>query len=238
MIYFFSSANSFNSILTIDKPFKEKEGGSDSIFTIAKEKNLDTVYLVEKNPSSFPQALKNATECGLKLVYGLKLTVCQDMDDKSPESISTEHKMIFFARSGNGYKEGLMKMYSLAATRGNFGGLPRIDLKTAREYIHHVYTVIPFYDSYIYQNLFNFGQCIVELDFPHVYAVESNDLPLDKLMAKKVREAGEIIDVQSIYYKKREDLLAYVTYRAIQNKSSVDCPNLSGFGSGGFCVEK
>ena len=62
MIYLFSSANSLNSILTIDK--KSKEGGSDSIFQLAKENNIDQVFLIEKNPSSFPQALSNATELG------------------------------------------------------------------------------------------------------------------------------------------------------------------------------
>jgi len=52
MTYLFYTANSFNSILTID-------GGENSIAQIAEDKNLNKVFIVEKNPSSFPTAFKS-----------------------------------------------------------------------------------------------------------------------------------------------------------------------------------
>lgn len=236
--YLFSSANSFNSILTVERAFSEKEGEADSIFTIAKEKGLKEVFIAEKNPSSFPSALKNAKDAGVQLIYGIIFTVCADMEDKTIDSIPTEHKMIFFAKSGIGYREGLMKLYTEAGTRGMFNGLPRIDYRCIKKYASHLFCIIPFYDSFIYNNSFNFGQCFIDLDFDHAFAVENNELPFDKLLKKRVDKfaEGNIINTQTVYYKKEEDFLPYMVYRCIQNRSDMLAPNLNGFFSRKFHV--
>lgn len=241
MIYLFSSANSLNSILTIDK--KSKEGGSDSIFQLAKENNIDQVFLIEKNPSSFPQALSNATELGLQLVYGLSLTVCEDSDDKELESISTEHKMVFIAKTGEAYKNILMKLYSDAATRGNYNGLPRTDFDRIKEFWgEDMLMMVPFYDNFLHKNLFSFGNCLVKFhEYNPTFCVEYHELPLDRMMAIKIKEYCkennyDYINSHSVRYKSEEDIDAYLTYRCIQNKSSIQCPNLEGFSSNKFSL--
>lgn len=239
MIHLFSSANSFNSILTIDKESKGK-GGSDSIFTIAEELNLDKIFLIENNPSSFPQALKNGGE---KLVYGLKLTVCQDSDEKTLESCETEHKLIFLAKSGKGYKKGLMQLYSDAATRGNYGGLPRTDFKRIKEFwSDQLVMMVPFYGNFLHKNLTTFSNCMVNFKgYDPVFCVESHNLPLDRLMEKNIREyckgKHEVIETNRVYYKNKEDALSYQVYMCIQNKSNMEKPNLEGFCSDEFFVK-
>jgi len=239
MINLFSSANSFNSILTIDKKSKG-EGGSDSIFTIAEELKLDKVFLIENNPSSFPQALKNG---GDKLVYGLNMTVCQDSDEKTLESCETEHKIYFLAKSGKGYKEGLMQLYSDAATRGNYNGLPRTDFKRIKEFwSEELVMMIPFYGSFIYKNLTTFSNCMVDFsDYNPVFCVENHSLPTDKIIEDEVRkycgDKYKILDTNRVYYKDKEDAEAYMTYVCIQNRSNMEKPNLEGFCSDEFYVK-
>lgn len=239
MINLFSSANSFRSILTVDKKSKA-DGGSDSIFTIAEELGLDKIFLIEDNPSSFPQALKNG---GDKLVYGLNLTVCNDSDDKTPESSETEHKIYFLAKSGKGYKESLMRLYSDAATRGNYDGVARTDFKRIKEFwSDELVMMIPFYGSFLHKNLTTFSHCMVEFaGYDPVFCVESHNLPLDKLMGKKVKEycgdAYEVIETNRAYYKDESNALAYMVYMCIQNKSDMEKPNLDGFCSGEFYVK-
>jgi hypothetical protein len=244
MIYLFSSANSFNSILTIDKKSKG-EGHADSIFEIAVEKKLDKVFIIEKNPSSFPQALKNATDLGLQLVYGLKLTVCEDSDTKDLESCETEHKLIFLAKTGRAYKECLMKLYSDAATRGNYNGLPRTDFKRIKQFWgDEMVMMVPFYDNFLERNLTTFSNCMVKFKgFDPIFTVEYNELPLDRFMKKKILDycaenGHNYLDSQTVYYKKEEDVLPFMVYKTIQKKSDINCPNLDGMCSSKFCIEK
>jgi DNA polymerase III alpha subunit len=239
MIPLFSSANSFNSILTIDK--KSKEGGSDSIFDICVENNLKECFLIEKNPSSFPQALKNATEKGIQLIYGLEFIVCADSDNKELDSIETEHKIFVLAKSGKGYKESLMKMYSDAATRGNFKGLPRTDFKYIDKFwSDELVMMIPFYGNFLERNLFSFSNCLVNFKkYNPVFCLEYHELPLDKFMRQKLEKyAGdngfETLETKRVYYKDEGDFLSYLTYAVIQNKSSIECPNLDGMCSKKF----
>ena len=66
------------SILTLESPDKDKEGGSDSIFSIAKENSLKEVVLVEDSLTGFLQAKKNADNLNLKLIFGLRIDMRED----------------------------------------------------------------------------------------------------------------------------------------------------------------
>jgi hypothetical protein len=57
------------SILTLDDPNSTKEGGPQSVFSVAKD--LKTVILVEDSLIGFLQAQKNAENLGMQLVFGL-----------------------------------------------------------------------------------------------------------------------------------------------------------------------
>ena len=70
MIPLFKSHYSIGkSILTLDDPITHKEGGSDSVFSIAVENKLKEVVLVEDSLTGFLQAKKNADNLNLKLIF-------------------------------------------------------------------------------------------------------------------------------------------------------------------------
>lgn len=239
MIPLFSSSNSFNSILTIDE--KNVENGSYSIFQVAKELALTKVYLAEKNPSSFPQALSNAKKNELQLIYGLYFTVCYDLEDTELPSRDTEHKILVFAKSGTGYKR-LMQLYSDSATIG-FHEYPRIDVKLLKKHWNNqeLFLIIPFYDSFLWQNTFFFKQCVFnELKtFDPLFSIEDHGKANDKYFQKKVvaycdQQGYNYIKTHTCYYAHREDFKSYMVYRCIQNKSDMREPNLADFNSDQF----
>lgn len=233
MTYLFYTANSFNSILTID-------GGENSIAQIAEDKNLNKVFIVEKNPSSFPTAFKSLGE---KLVYGIEFTVCENMDSDSLESIETEHKIIIFAKTGSGWRDSLMKLYSLGYTEGYFKGSPRLDFNKIKEYwTDELLMMIPFYDSFIYNNLFKFSCCNFSLKQKPIFCLEGHDLPYDNILKRKVIEFAsanncETIETHKVCYRNSVDIVPYQTYKCVQNKSDMEKPNLDGFASDKFCLK-
>ena len=98
---------------------------------------------------------------------------------------------------------------------------------------------IPFYDSYVFNNTLYSNLCVPELDFTEpVYFLEDNDLPFDELVTKKVNNLSKNTQkTQSIYYKNKKDFKAYLTYKCINNRSSLDKPELDHMTSNEFCVE-
>ena len=105
------------SILTLNPP-SEDDGGSVSVFDIAKRNKLNKLILVEDSLIGFLEAKKNAEALDIQLIFGLRIDVCDDMsiipDKKNPVCI---HKMIVFANNTNGCIL-LNKIYSLAFTKG------------------------------------------------------------------------------------------------------------------------
>ena len=237
MIYLFYSANSFNSILSLSE--KTIGGGSNSIVEIADEMVLDKVFLVEKNPSSFPLAFKNL---GKKLVYGIEFIVCQNIEDKTVSSVETEHKIIVFAKSGSSYSNSLMKLYSIAATDGDYDGQPRLDFNLInKNWSDDLIMIIPFYDSFLYNNFLLGYNCNISLNQNPIFCLESHDLPYDVIIKKKVKEFAdqnncETLNTHKVLYKRKVDIVSFQTYKCIQNKTTIEKPNLEGFASKSFNI--
>ena len=78
-----------------------------------------------------------------------------------------------------------------------------------------------------------------ELDFTEpTYFVEDNDLPFDNLIKLKVMNiSNKIQKTQSIYYRNKKDFKAYLTFRCINKRSTLDKPELDHMTSDEFCVE-
>ena len=112
------------SILTL-KGEDLGENYPKSVFSLANEGNLEEVPLAEDNMSGFLEAYTNSKELKVKLIFGLRMTICQDMNEKSEEELSRSSKVIIFAKNSDGYKK-LIKIYSDAARIG-FYYVPRID---------------------------------------------------------------------------------------------------------------
>lgn len=212
---------------------------SDSVFLILKEKKMKELVLVEDCMTGFLEAYNNCKEQGVKLAFGLRLTVCSDMEEKSPDSLKTNNKVIIFAKNNSGYNK-LIKIFSLAARKG-FYYEPRIDYKHLRDRWDDskLMMAIPFYDSYIFKNTLENNMCVPEFDFTDpTYFLEDNNLPFDELISDKTTNvASKTQKTQSVYYKNKKDFKAYLTFRCINNRSTLDKPQLEHMTSNEFCVE-
>lgn len=230
------------SILTVDSIDSIKESGPDSIIKICKDYGINDCIIVDNNMSGFAEMYKETKAAKLSFCFGLKVMVCAKIEDKSDESFKTEHKIVIFAKSQEGYKD-LIKIYSLAATDG-FYYIPRIDLESlAKLWTKNLELFIPFYDSYIYKSVTTFSSIIPFIDFcKPKFFIEDNLLPLDETVKSEVVRIAKNLDcktfnAKTIYYKTRQDFETYLVYRAIFNRSTFDNPKLQGFSSPEFCVE-
>ncbi len=230
------------SILTFDAPDTVKETGADSIIKICKDYNITDCVTVEDNMSGFVEAFKETKAAGISFCFGLKLMVCDNIADKSDTSFKSEHKIVIFAKSQEGYKD-LMRIYSLAATEG-FYYIPRIDFQNLRRlWTNNLDLFIPFYDSYIHKSATAFSTIVPFFDFakPKLF-IENNLLPVDQIIAKEVQRVAATSDyklyhAKTIYYKLRKDFEAYMVYRTIFRRTTLDNPNIRHFASPEFCIE-
>ena len=230
------------SILTLNKRGESSPIGPDSIIDICAENEIKDLFLVDNNMSGLLQAYINAEEAGVKLIFGLKVLVGPDKKDKTEESLKKFSKLIIFAKNAAGYKR-LIKIYSDAAVNG-FYYTPRTDFKFLKSIWSEkdLSLCVPFYDSFIFKNVLENYICVPELDFTDpTFFIEDNDLPFDEIIRNKIIEFSErkedLVKVKSIYYKNKKDFMAYLTFRCINNRSSLEKPNLDHMCSNQFCFE-
>ncbi|MAH46116.1 hypothetical protein CMI37_09805 [Candidatus Pacearchaeota archaeon] len=226
------------SILTLENNDSDPDE-SDSIFDICEELKLKELILIDHNMSGFLQAYQNSKDLGIKLIFGIRLTICNDMSQKDADSLKTNNKIVILLKNEEGYKR-LIRIFSLAA-RDGFYYEPRIDYKNLKKEWsdEDLSMAIPFYDSYVFKNTLYSNICVPELDFTEpTYFLEDNDLPFDNLIKLKVMNiSNKTQKTQSIYYKNKEDFKAYLTFRCINNRSTLEKPEIEHMTSDEFCVE-
>lgn len=211
----------------------------DDIINICKENNLKTLTIVEDNLTSFMKFFHACSSNDIDLTYGLRITMynCEG-------STESDHKCVIFALDDKGCVL-LNKIYSKAFV-DNDGRITYDELLSLWDQ-GSLAMVVPFYDSFIHQNNFFLKNCIPELDsFNPKFWIESNNLPYDELMRKKVSEFTKdkypVSLVKSIYYQNKEDVEALQTYKILTNRSfgrqaTLSNPNLNHFSSDEFCWE-
>ncbi len=244
----FTSAYSFRSILTLDKPpstDKEKEeyeGSSDTIIKICKDEGIKDLYLVEDNMVGLLEAKKNAGK-DITLRFGLRLTFCADIKQKTDESEKSQCKYVIFACDPQGY--GLLTQIFTKANVDGFYKQARMDFNVLKEFWNeeHLTLVVPFYDSFIHRNACHTSICIPDFSYTNpVFFIENNGLFFDDLILSFIDKFDKENKydrerVQSIYYKDRKDFLAWQTYKCMDNDSTLRVPNLQNCMSDAFCVE-
>lgn len=230
------------SILTLAKSGSSEPDEPSSIIDIAKKLNLSSVCLVDDSISGFLEAYKSCEDAKIELRFGLRLTVCDDISNKTADSKDKEHKIIVFIRNAEGYKN-LIKISTTASTTG-FYYYPRIDCKTLKELWNddNLILAIPFYDSYVFKNNLTYSICVPDFSFCNpIYFIEDNNLPFDEILKSKVEEIVAnkqvAIKTQSVYYENKEDFLAYLTFRCISERTTLNKPNLDHCSSNEFCAE-
>ena len=232
------------SILTLSNENNEDKIAPDSIIDICKKNKLKEFFLAEDSMGGFLEAYQNSKENKLQLIYGLRLTICADMLTKNEESLSSNCKYIIFIKNTQGYKD-LIKINDLAAKEG-FYYEPRIDFQHLQSFwTKNLMLCVPFYDSFIFKNILEGKTCIPEFEFIDdvSFFIEDNNLPFDDLLKKGVLEFTNdgndypVIRSQSIYYNNREDFKAYLTFRCINKRTTLNKPNLEHMCSDTFCFE-
>ena len=230
------------STLTLLKAGSSEQDEPSSVFDVAKKLGLTSVTLVEDSISGFLEAYKSSEEAKMKLQFGLRLTACDDINNKDADSRNKEHKIIVFAKNTEGYFK-LIKI-STAACSDGFYYYPRIDFKVLSELWDEKELAlgIPFYDSFIFNNALTYSICIPDFSFcKPVFFVEDNNLPFDPIIKARVEEFAKkdynIVQAQSIYYENKEDFLPYLTFRCISERTTLDKPNLEHCSSNEFCGE-
>lgn len=237
MIPIFKSTYSIGkSILTLDHPDKVRADGPDSVFSIAKENNLSSIYLVEDTMVGFFDAFKKCQDLGIQLIFGYRFTCCNDS-----ENVASNHKLIAFAKNDQGCKD-LNRFYSHINTKCG-GKITDQDL--VDKWTEDMLLAVPFYDSFIFNNNFCLGNCIPDFKgIKPIFFKEDNSLPFDKFIGDIVDDYsnGEAQLVNSIYYRYKADVEALQTYKILCNRSfgkqaALSSPNLNHFGSDEFCWE-
>mgnify|MGYP001204680614 CR=1 FL=1 len=175
------------SILTLSD--EDDPSGPDSIIGICKNHNLSQMFLVEDSMSGFLEAYTNSEKNKIQLIYGIRLTICRDMEKKNEQSLSEESKYIIFAKNKNGYKK-LIKIYSEAATEG-FYYVPRFDFDRLKENWDDksLELCVPFYDSFLFKNCLLSKRVLPNVDFTEMtFFEEENNLPFDGLLRRRLRD--------------------------------------------------
>jgi DNA polymerase III alpha subunit len=229
------------SILTLEDKLEE-DNYPDSIINICKTNKIANLSLVEDNMSSFLEAYTNTTKNQINLNYGLRISITESIDDKSEDSIAKTSKVVIFIKNKKGYQT-LTKIYSIGAKSG-FYYEPRIDYSLlAKHWNDDLILCIPFYDSFIFNNTLKNNICVPDFSFTKpIFFIEENNLPFEDLVLEKILKFSkennlELLKTKSIYYNKRNDFKTYLTFRCVNNRSTLNKPELEHMTSNEFCLE-
>ena len=244
MIPLFKSHYSLGrSILTLENPDALLENGPESIVNLALKNDFKEVFLVEDSISGFLQAYKNLTENNIKLNFGLRMNVCSDMSVRSEEELKKTCKYIVFCKNTDGYTR-LIKI-STTASRDGFYYQPRADFKVLKKFWsdEDLMLCVPFYDSFLFKNVLCGSTCMPDFSFTKpTFFTEDNDIPYEPLLKEKVVEYAsanklDLQEVKSVFYPREKDFKAYLTFRCINNRSTLNKPNLDHMCSDKFSLE-
>jgi len=239
MIPLFKSHYSIGkSILTLNNPEDSCEDGSDSIFSILLENKIRNLVLVEDSPIGFLQAKTLSEKLNINFIFGLRVNIkCEDS-----ESL---HKTVIFLKNAEGYKSFCKLLTEINFMDNSVANYSLLKKHWSNE---HFLLAIPFYDSFLFYNSFSFSQCIPDFSFCEpIFFIEDNNLPIDSALRSIVFKycssfGYQTFEAKTILYKLKSDVEALQTYKCICSRnigrsSSLQKPNLEGFGSSDFCFE-
>lgn len=214
------------SILTLDAPFnKEKKPNENSIFYLLHKHEQKTLTLVEDNVSGLLEASKNASDNNIKLIFGLRISITDDVSVKNEDSDKKQAKYIIFAKNTDGYKD-LIKIWSFAANEG-FYYHANIDFKNLKKlWTKNLILSVPFYDSFLHLNSLEGRTHVPDFSFTNpVFFLENNEIPFDDILKNRVldfcdKNSFSTLNTQSIYYYEPKDFKAYLTFRCIHARGS------------------
>lgn len=236
------------SILTLNPPGSSNEDSADSIFDISQDFSLNKIVLIEDSFMGFPEALKVSSEIDKQLVFGIRFKVRPDLNStEDNKSADCTHKLIALAKNSEGIKL-LNFIYTEAFTKHD--GWVDFPLLSKFWDNNKLSLCVPFYDSFIFNNLMSFQFCLVDFSFAKpTFFIEENGLPFDSLVKESVLDYCKSNNfptqkVKSIFYKNKKDFDSFLSYKLICSRSSlsgrevsIEKPNIDHLGSNEFCFE-
>ena len=217
---------------------------TEEVFNIAQDNNLKKVVIVEDSLIGFLEANKYAEEKDIDLVFGLRINSCNSIPDNKKDNDKCFHKILIFAKNGDGCKL-INEIYSKAFCE-NDGVIDFPSLKNLWNE-DNLMLAIPFYDSFIFKNTLHFCSCIPDFSFFFFFFfLENNYLPFDHIIKEKVLDYCNkhnylTEETKSIFYKNKEDLEAFQTYKCICSRRfkqrTLSVPNFDHLASPEFCFE-
>jgi hypothetical protein len=243
MIPLFVSDHSLtDSVLTIG--FQSEKDRPDlntpapvGIFSIAAKHKLPRVVITDSSISGFWSAFKTSKECGVPFTFGLKLCLCQNEEDKTPDSLRTESGIIVFAKNSQGYKD-LIAISSHASLHG-FYYRPRIgNTALKRLWTDNLTLGIPFYSSFIARNTLEYAHMATP-EFPVVptFFSERHGLPFEGLIQHYLNgyvDQSKQVKAHTVYYYSKAHARAHQALKCIGKRSTLECPNLEHYSSSRF----
>ena len=209
---------------------------SEKILDIAQTNELERVILLEDTFYGFRVFNKLFQDKGIPFVFGLRISVVNTEGDYSEKP----SKLALFAKNNEGIRD-LKRMFSNASLDDRnsliLSNYDESDFKNIK-------VCVPFYDSYIFNNLFHFG--LSHIDIKHldpVYFIEDNNHPFDFQIKSIIDSLGvKTQAVKTILHRDKDDFAALQMYKAACNRSggkspTFQNPNLNHFCSDEFCWE-
>lgn len=231
------------SILTLDKPKGSIDYNPVSIVDLVLHSKQPVMTLVEDNMTSFLEASKHCQDKKIKLMFGLRLSITNNMSGQDEASLKNRAKYVIFAKNNAGYK-ALIKIWSCAATDGFYYN-PCIDFSALQSFWNeNLILAVPFYDSFLHLNAFEGNFHIPNFSvIKPIFFIENNHLPFDNHLKNKVltycgANQYDTVNTQSIYYKSKLDFIAYLTFRCISERTSIEKPEFNHMGSDSFNYER
>lgn len=209
---------------------------SEKILDIAQTNQLEKVILLEDTFYGFRVFNKLFQDEGIPFVFGLRISVVNTEGDYSEKP----SKLALFAKNNEGIGD-LKRMFSNASLDDR-NSLILSDYDTSD--FKNLKVCVPFYDSYIFNNLFYFG--LSHIDIKHldpVYFIEDNNHPFDFQIKSIIDSLGvKTQAVKTILHRDKDDFAALQMYKAACNRSggkspTFQNPNLNHFCSDEFCWE-
>jgi DNA polymerase III alpha subunit len=248
MIPIFKSNYSIGkSILTLDDPSDTAEapveGGADSIISFCLENKISNLVLVEDDLIGFVKAVKVCEKHKINLIFGLRVPICNKLDD---ENCNSQHNIIIFAKNAKGYNA--IRGISTFVKCHTKNTIDYLTLKSMWD-ADNLTLVVPFYDSFLHKNLLTFSNCLPDFSFAQpLFLVENNSLPIDPFIQKVVEffcktNSYQTLKAKTIYYKNRSDVFAYQAFKIATSRvsggrpRSLYEPETGLMGSAEFCLE-
>ena len=203
----------------------------EDLVDIAQSGNVKKIILVEDNFYGFRVINKAFLNTDTPMVFGVKLPVAQ-----SNFYLEKPSKLIFFPKNNKGVVMA-RKLYTKCYT--SEGECLLLDDLQEGE-LDDISIGVPFYDSYVFNNIFHFGMCELFLDkYDHFYIEESNNHPFDFQISAALKKLGVKTEkAKSIYYRDKEDFEAFQMYKAICSRKQGRVPTYSNPRLNDFCSDE